>query len=233
MISIIYYTDCQLDPAIAKAARDLLLHGQQLRPRGIINIISVSLCPIDFGTNIVLNEERGPLAMFKQILAGIEESRDDIIFLAEHDVLYYPDYWDFVPERDDTFYYNQNLWKVDCTGRELPLFYYSNHTSQLCGARSLMLDHYKRRVGWVEVNGYSNKLGYEPGTHGRVPELKGRHDTWLAPCPNIDLRHSTNLSRTRWSKSEFRNQKFTAGWQRSNTIPCWGDFKELLHGLSV
>jgi glycosyltransferase involved in cell wall biosynthesis len=95
---LVYYTDNRLDPTIMKAVQDNLV---KCCPD--YEIISVSLEPIDFGKNIVLNEKRGYLTMFKQILAGLEASSADIVFLVEHDVLYSKEHFDFIPPKDDVF----------------------------------------------------------------------------------------------------------------------------------
>jgi hypothetical protein len=40
--------------------------------------------------------------------------------------------------------------------------------------------------------------------------------------PNIDIRHGRNLTATRWSKSQFRNQRYTKGWTEAGEVPGWG-----------
>ena len=79
-------------------------------------------------------------------------------------------------------------------------------------------------------------MGYEPGTHGRkerVDDLES--DTWMSEEPNIDIRHGKNLTRSRWRKEEFRNQKYTRGWTLAGEVPGWGQtsgrFTEILAGL--
>ena len=213
--AIVYYTDNRLSPTIMAACQ------RQLKKAGL-PIVSVSLQPLDFGQNIVLDLERGPLTMFKQILAGIEASDADVLYFCEHDCLYNPSHFDFTPERDNLFYYNNNVWKVDAeTGRAL--FHYSNHTSQLCARRSLLLEHYRKRVAMVERDGFSRRMGYEPGTHNRKERVDDYgYETWMSERPNIDLRHGQNLTRTRWNKSEFRNRKFTKGWTEAESVPGWG-----------
>ena len=116
------------------------------------------------------------------------------------------------------------------------LFYYSNHTSQLCARRSLLLEHYRKRVAMVEAGGFSRRMGYEPGTHNRKERVDDYGcETWMSVQPNIDLRHGQNLTRTRWNKSEFRNRKFTKGWTEAESVPGWGRtvgrMTELLSGV--
>ena len=166
--------------------------------------------------------ERGYLTMFRQILAGLETSTADIIFLCEHDVIYHPSHFDFTPPRKDVFYYNENCFKVDYqTGRAL--FYYCKQTSGLCGYRDLLVEHYRRRVALVEQNGFTRKMGFEPGTHSRRERVDDfQAEAWMSEYPNIDIRHNNNLTPSRWKKEQFRDQRYTRGWLETDTVPGWG-----------
>jgi hypothetical protein len=228
---IVYYTDNRLDEPIMSACQKQLEtahNGHEL--------ISVSLEPLEFGRNLTLDAERGYLTMFCQILAGLEASTADIIFLCEHDVLYHASHFEFIPPRADVFYYNENVWKVDvATGRAL--FHYARQTSGLCAYRELLLKHYRKRVELVERDGFSRNMGFEPGTHrraGRVDDYGA--DGWHSEYPNIDIRHAHNLTPSRWKRNQFRNQRYTKGWQEADEVPGWGvtagRFGELLDGIA-
>lgn len=222
----IFYTDNRLNPDIAQACQQQLydsLNGHRL--------VSVSLRPLDFGHNISLDLERGYLTMFRQILAGIEACQTDIVFLCEHDILYHPSHFDFTPARQDVYYYNQNVWKVDYETGEA-LFYYVNQTSGLCAYRELLLEHYQKRVELVEANGYTRRMGFEPGTHGRKERVDNYgHEAWFSAHPNIDIRHDKNLTPSRWSQDQFRNKRYRRGWTEADEIPGWGKTIELLEGI--
>lgn len=215
---IVYYTDNRLDARIFYACQtqlDASRNGHEL--------VSVSLKPTLFGNNITLDAERGYLTMFKQILAGLEASTADVVYLCEHDVLYHPSHFEFTPPRRDIFYYNQNRWMVDAeTGKAL--FHYASSTSGLCAYRELLLEHYRKRVALVEQAGkYSYRMGFEPGTHNRAERVDDyKAETWLSEEPNIDLRHTQNLTPSRWRKDQFRNQKYTKGWTEADAVPGWG-----------
>ena len=227
---LLYYTDNRLDPVIMGACQS------QLEKVGL-PIVSVSLKPLEgFGQNIVLDAERGNLTMFKQILAGLEALDTDVVFFTEHDVLYHPTHFDFVPPAKDMFYYNQNAWRVNAETGEA-LFYYSSATSGLCAYREVLLQHYRKRVALVEAGGFTRRMGYEPGTHGRKERVDDfKSTTWLSEKPNIDIRHGKNLTRSRWSKEEFRNQKYTRGWTLAGEVPGWGQtsgrFSEILSEIA-
>lgn len=223
---IIFYTDNQLKVKIAHEVKKQL---KKISERKNIQIVSSSLKPMDFGKNIYLPLKRGTLTMFKQILAALENSTADIVYFCEHDTLYHPSHFDFTPPQKGVFYYNENVWKLDSkTGHAL--HYDCKQVSGIAVFRETAIEHYKKRVGLVEKNGFSMKMGYEPGTHNRPERVDDfKSEGWKSEFPNIDIRHDNNLSPTRWKKEDFRNQKFTQGWIESETeIPGWGKTSDII-----
>ena len=65
-----------------------------------------------FGDNIHIPMQRGLEAYFTQIISALEKSKAEIVFMCEHDVLYHPSHFEFIPERKDKFYYNQNWFPI-------------------------------------------------------------------------------------------------------------------------
>jgi len=218
---IVYYTDNLCEERILEVGQRNLRHICS-----DFDIVSVSLKPMKMGRNFVMPLERGILTMFKQILKGLEESTADIVFLCEHDMLYHPSHFDFVPPRDDVYYYNENTWKVDAkTGQAL--FYYCKQTSGCVAYRKLLVEHYRKRVARVEEKGYDRNMGFEAGTHSfprGVDNFKA--EKYFSEIPNIDIRHSTNLTRSRWRQDQFRNQKSCLGWTMADEVPGWGRTKD-------
>lgn len=220
--AVIYYTDNRLDPHLMKTCQ-----AQLRRVANGIPVIAVSLKPIEFGDkNIVVDAERGYLTMFRQILAGLEASDADVVFLAEHDILYSKNHLEFTPDQKDRYFYNTNVWKVRVDDGHA-LHYLCQQTSGLCAYRSLLLDHYKERVRRVETEGFSRRMGFEPGTHNRKERVDDyKASSWMSDKPNIDLRHEHNLTPSRWRKDQFRNQKYTKGWTEAEEVPGWGHTKD-------
>ena len=235
---IVYYTDNRLEEKIMRACQERLkasVNGHR--------IVSVSLQPLDFGDNIALPLERGYLTMFRQILAGLEASDADVIYFCEHDVLYSPSHFDFIPPEKDRYYYNTNVWRVDAeTGRAL---YTDNcrQTSGLCAYRELLIEHYRERVRQTEAKlaelgnsrefrNWIRRQGFEPGTNGRAERVDDcKAESWQSAVPNIDIRHGGNLTPSRWRREEFRNQRYTRGWQLAESVPGWyepGEFGGLV-----
>ena len=226
---IIYYTDNELDPNIAQTVRDNLVKISQEKE---IPIVSASLKKIDFGAKNIHfpSLKRSYLAMFSQILAALEHSTAEVIYFAEHDVLYHPSHFDFLPADPDTFYYNQNVWWLR-TSDGHALHYDVNQLSGLVGYRQPLLTHFKERYETVLKEGYSPKMGFEPMTHHRI---KWQHvyksRGFKSVFPNVDIKHGENATGARWDKSQFRNQRLLKGWQEGevDTIPGWTNLRQLL-----
>ena len=230
---IVYYTDNQLTLKIAKACQKRLRRIE-------LPIVSASLKPMDFGKNIHLPLERSSLTMFKQILAALEASKSEIVFFCEHDVLYHPSHFDFTPPKKDVFYYNTNVWKLRMEKQQKGMIPFGHairtddckQTSGLCAYRELLLEHYRKRVELVEKNGFSRRMGFEPGTHNREERVDDyKSEAWESKYPIVDIRHSQNLTANRWEKSVFRNKKYVKGWKESDTIPGWGKGIDILPSI--
>lgn len=223
---IIYYTDNQLNLQIAHRVQ------KNLKEIGL-PIVSSSLKPMPhFGKNIHVKLKRGYLTMFKQILAALEASTADIIFFCEHDVWYHPSHFEFTPPSKDKFYYNENVWKLKW-GDTKALHYDCKQVSGIAVYRELALEHYRKRVKLVEkayktmntedFNRYIRKMGFEPGTHNRAERVDDlTSESWKSKYPNIDIRHDSNLSHTRWKKEQFRNKKSTRGWKEGSIFDIRG-----------
>lgn len=209
---IVYYSDCRGDADIFQACR-----SQLIQSAGSLPIVSVTLKPVSLGQNIVLPLERGYLTMFKQILAGLETLDTEYAFLAEHDVIYTPEHFQFRPPNDSTYFYNLHWWKVDHeTGHAVT--YTAKQTSQLCANRELLIKHYRERVRRVEADGFTRAMGFEPGSHNRKERIDDvPSDVWRSTQPNYDIRHGHNLTPSRWRQDQFKSQRNCQDW-RETTI---------------
>ena len=228
MKGIIYYTHHNVKPAILEGVQKQILKSR-------LPIVSCSLKPMDFGTNVVHKGERGIMSYFHQILLALETSKVDDVFFCEHDILYHPSHFEFEPKRDDTFYYNRNVWKWDYTGKKIVTYDQTASVSGICVNRKLALNFYKRRLeliyenGWDKVPTFGNplwarNLGYEPGRAGRRNKLeKVRAEEWRSEYPIIDIRHTRCMTVPRWDVKHFRNKP--TNWREDiiDNIPGWNE----------
>lgn len=213
---ILYYTHNEIDETIMKMCQDQITAAAKEN-----RIVCVSLQETAFGTDrIVMPLKKGYITMTKQILRGLEELDTDIVFFCEHDVLYHPSHFDFIPGGKDIFYYNENVWFYRWEDGH-SLHYDCNQLSGLCAYREPLIKHYKERLAYIEEHGFSRNIGFEPMTHGRIKwDFKCGCQSWKSKEPNVDIKHDANLVRQRWKKEDFRNQKFTKGWQEGE-CPGW------------
>ena len=230
---IIYYTD-----NVPSEMFMSIIQGQILRACGDISIISVSQLPIAFGRNIVMpGIGRSNLSMYRQILTGLEASDADIVYFVEHDVIYHPSHFDFVPPDNTAFWYDRNVWKVrESDGQAV--YYRTSALSLMTCYRDIAVEHYQERVE-KQANGTLPRwAGHEPGHHlapkglGLIP---AKYFTSEHPC--IDIRHKNNKTQAdRFRKESFHSEKSIRDWQLADEVPYWGRtkgrFKEFLEDVS-
>lgn len=221
---ILYYTDNRLNLHLANRCREQLKVAVGDKP-----IVSISLKPIDFGTNIPIPLKRGKITLCKQILIGLEMLDTDIVFFAEHDVLYHPSHFDFIPDRTDAYFYNMNFWSVRYQDG-FAVQYDQKYLSQLCAYRQTLINHFRMRLELYRTQGIPKRMSFEPGVIGEawvnvddVPALE-----WRSKCPNADIRdHGRNATKSKWSLKEFKKERHCQNWKETYNVPYWGklDFK--------
>lgn len=239
--TIIYLTDNSLDPALMKRCQELLQEAA-----GGIRIISVSQKPIDFGDNICLGEiGRSWLSLYKQQLAGLREATTKYITIAEHDVIYSPEHFAWIPPKDDTFYYNENVWLVQWGGNHPELNgMYSKYwvrryaLSQLVCSRELHIKAIEERMYMFEQGCKSITNAGEPGvckdlaaayqlaqsgSHAHLAGYMEKHltkfsaDIFHTEIPNLDIRHGTNFTGPKRGK------------HRTWDLAPWGKFENIMN----
>ena len=216
---ILYYTCNSHRQDIELACRKQLLAA-----KGKCDLVSVSREPIEFGMwNVVVDRPRSPGTMHMQILEGLERIAARYVFLCESDVLYHPSHFQFEPWEEDVFYYNTNVWRIRYDDGRAVWTDNLQQVSGLCASRELLLGFYRLRVDQIVKEGFNRH--YEPGQKTG----NWKTDNWQSTCPNLDIRHSGTLTRSKWSPDEFRNQKYAKGWREVDSVPCWGSLKEVLN----
>jgi hypothetical protein len=242
--TIIYITNNVLDKDIAEVCQKYLIIAAKNNP-----IISVSQKPMNLGFNINVGDIGSSwLNIYKQQLIGLKEARTEFVAIAEHDVLYTEDHFNWIPPTNDTFYYNSNCCLVEWNGNHPELNgMYSRWTksrkalSQLICDRKLLIHSIEERMvlfeGGIRV---LRKLG-EPGafppeivkaarlaTSGsscHLSRLLEKHlstfksDMFTTKKSNLDIRHSNNFTGPRRGNS------------RTFELPYWGEFKHIMRGM--
>jgi len=104
--TVVYYTCNAEDAVFEKNAVRALINSAGDTP-----IISVSQKPMNLGNNICVGDVgKSSQNHYVQLLIGLETATTKWICAAEADGLYVPEYFQFQPPRDDTFYLAKPLW---------------------------------------------------------------------------------------------------------------------------
>lgn len=105
-LTVVYYTNNRERSAFAEKVQAALLHAKGETP-----LISVSQQPMDLGTNICVGEIGVSIFnAWRQFQIGAAAASTRFVCAAESDNLYPPEYFQFQPERDDTFYVPEPLY---------------------------------------------------------------------------------------------------------------------------
>lgn len=180
--TILYITDNSLNPFLFDVCQKYLLRAAEGK-----RIISVSQEPISFGDNICVGPlRRSTLSIDTQLLKGLEEVKTKFTAIAEHDCIYCPEHFNFVPPNEQEFFYNANCWMLQYVRINHPRYngvfsYFTNRCamSQLISGsdalrrainlRYTILSDERVRKNWPTVA----RIG-EPGTGGTVEEYYTR-----------------------------------------------------------
>lgn len=211
---IIFYTDNLVNPKILSAVTN------QLNKVFDGEIVSCTLKPLDFGKNIVLDMERGYEAMFTQIVRALEASTADVIYMTEHDVLYPKEHFTELKDIETgKFYYNQYWWKIGKGNRAVR--WDADQVSGLCAYRETLLDFYHKRLAEFDKDNFDRR--FEPMSR------KGAI-SWKSSVPYVDIRHSTALTKSKWSLADFRDKSTAINFEESTVdkIPGWENLGELI-----
>jgi glycosyltransferase involved in cell wall biosynthesis len=224
---IIYYTDNQLKLSIAHACK------KNIKSMGL-PITSTSLKPMkDMGKNIVVKLERGYEAYFTQILTALKNSDADIVYFCEHDWLYHPSHFEFTPKDKHTVYYNWNWWRVRVSDGHC-VHYDTQLVPGICAYREILIPWYEKALEALKNGIPAHHIGFEPGTSKRVETLPNYTvEKFTSEYPLLDLRHTSNLTSSKWSQDAFRSSKNCENWIETKDVPGWGYMPKVLKDLRI
>ena len=206
---ILYFTDNELPLKIAKNVQGRL---RKITQEKGMELVSSTRKPMgNMGVNVVTKLPRGYECYFKQILAGLEAMASDIVFMAEHDVLYPPEHFDFTP-KEHKIYYDVNWWKIHSDG--LAVSWEADQVSGLCAYREDLLKYYRERVETFNPETFDRKFEPDSGTGS---------EQWKASVPYIDIRTGRNLTYNKRKIEHFRKKETAVNFQSTtiDKIPNW------------
>lgn len=209
--TIIYYTDGCVDKSIGELVRKYISKADN-------PLISVSQQPLDFGTNICVGDiGRSYKNIQSQALVGALAAGTKYIALAEHDTLYPEGYFDWVPPKDDVFYYNKNrvfavAKKGPQYGMYIPFEDSNPNADQLICNRKIFINATIQRIHLLD-SGKPLPTGWcEPGFNWLGEKFEWRY----TEIPAIDIFHNDNFTVRRGNFKDI-------AWE----VEGWGRFEDI------
>jgi len=248
--TIIYYSDNKLDPLLFRKCQENIAWAADGKP-----IISVTQKPVDLGTNICVGEIGSSwVNLYKQVLTGAKNAQTQFVAMAEHDMFYTKEHFNWMPPRDDIFYYNENCMWVQWGGNHPELNgMYSTWwgkeprfaLSQLICNRELLIKDTEYRLKLLEDNDWLTKtmlFAGEPGVT-RLKEIQkwAKLGKGLSVMQHLRVYHEVDDYFKSQKSEAFRTEQpnldvrhgdnYTGpkrGKNRTYYIEPWGDFKKMM-----
>lgn len=138
-ITIIFLTGNRVPKKWAAFHKEKLMEASGSSP-----IITISMEPLDFGMNILQNAPYGMSNIYVQLLKGAKFATTDYIGVAEDDVLYPKEHFEYRPPAD-CFAYNQNRFNLFTWGK--PTYSWKNRMGNftLIAPRKLLIESLEER----------------------------------------------------------------------------------------
>lgn len=215
-VGIIYYTSNHIKPEIKEGC------WRQLQKSGL-----------QITVNDTVVGKLGAVSMFKQIFDCLQRAKQTHVFFCEHDILYHPSHFKFVPSKDDTYFYNVNVWRWDYYSYKVITYDHQVSVSGLCVNRELALAFYERRLKIIEEKEYdkiptfgnpiwARSMGYEPGKVNQDGE-SALQEEWRSEYPNIDIRHTRSMTPPKLNYEDFKRKP--QNWREDviENLPGWNE----------
>lgn len=179
-------------------------------------IITISKKPMDWGINLIQDEEPSVANIYKQVLRGAKLAKTPYIAIAEDDTLYHKSHFAYRPPMD-TYAFNGHRWGLFTWGN--PTYYYKDRISNavMIAPRELVIESLEERFDKYPEN-HIGELGKEKGTSiDRRKTIQFWSDVGV-----VFFSHKRSLDPTEQHKSK------KMGVVQAYDIPYWGKADSLV-----
>lgn len=227
-LTIIYYTaNKNSDRFMANTQKYLL------KAIGETPIISVSFKPTVIGSNcknICIGEQkRSNYMIYKQVLIGAKEANTKYVAMAEDDMLYSPEHFQYRPPADDMLSYDINKWSIFSWVVPPILSYRVRRLmNSLITTKEALVNTLEERYTKYPVLEKIPKELFklywgEPGRfEGHLGITPVKTEEYSSPVPNIMFSTSEALGYIDLGQRKAHNKI------RSNKVEPWGTAEEIL-----
>jgi len=217
--TVLYYTSNAEPPAFETAILDYLVSMLDGTP-----LVTVSQQPLPYGTNLCVGDVgMSNLNIFRQMQIGVQATHTPFICLAESDYLHPPEYFAFVPPREDTFYYVMPLWVAFCQRGKKRLYCRKKRGSE--GAMHVGRDFLLKALNTMLAGQPLWKHARGRGMEIPLPYMfkLGPREAFTVPVPVITFKTDAQLHRRTPHDLE----------SRTTDLPHWGNIHDLEHRFGL
>ena len=191
---------------------------------GDADVISVSREPMDFGLNLIQTEEPSTANIYWQILRAAKLAKTPYVAIAEDDVLYCYEHFNFFRPPLDTFAYNSVRWQIHTFG--FLVYYWRKRLANyaLIAPRELLIETLEERFAKYPF----------PDPRGGAGEVgKPRVEKNLGLTPRKMVEYSTTTGIV-CLHHEFgmdpleKSGRKRSGMLRAFDIPMWGRVEDVI-----
>jgi hypothetical protein len=204
-LTIIFLTINAVPKAWAEYHKSVLLEAV-----GDSTIITISKEPLDWGLNLIQEEEPSVSNIYHQLLRGAKLAQTTYIAVAEDDTLYHKSHFEYRPP-PDTYAFEGHRWGLFTWGK--PTYYWSDRISNgaMIAPRELVIEALESRFDKYPENNIG-ELGKEKGTTIE----RNKSIVYYSPVSMIFLSHKGGLDPLE------NNGRKRMGTAQSYDIPYWG-----------
>jgi hypothetical protein len=216
-ITIIFLTANKLPKKWALYQKEKLLEAAPNTP-----IITLSREPLDWGTNMLQTEAYGQSNIWFQLLKGAKAATTKFIAVAEDDVLYPKEHFEFRPT-EDLFAYNKNRFNLFAWGT--PTYSWKERMGNftLIAPRKLLIEALEERFR-------KYPKGTPAGMTGEIGKYEAKMGLTRPKCiwfetgiSVVHIDHEYGLDQLSHAHRKRR------GILQSYDIPYWGEARELVN----
>jgi hypothetical protein len=188
-------------------------------------IITISRKPVPIvGQHIIQTEPSRASNVYWQMLKAAKLATTKYIGVAEDDSLYVQDHFNFIPPRDDTFYYNCSRWSLFTWST--PMYSWRDRKTNACliANRELVIEALEERFAKYPngtPDGATGELG-RARTDKALGLTKRKEAYFYTNNPIIQVDHEFGL--------DERSKRHRKNWGslRAYDIPTWGKAEDVI-----
>lgn len=216
-LTVIFLTANQHPKHFTKYQQQILLKataGYQL--------ITVSRKPINLGKNILDKGKKSHINMYFQLMNAAKIAKTPYVAVAEDDVLYCPEHFNFFRPPLDSFAYNMHRWLLFTW---VPQFYSMKQRKSNCtliAPRKLLIEAWEERFAKYPLETYPKRLVGEVG--------RNNIDQWLGVTErkSVEVWSGTGVIHINHPQgTDSLGRKKRLGEVKAIEIPYWGRAQDI------